>query len=204
MKIRQMSPADLIPYERNPRVHSGHQIEQIARSIKEFGFNNPILIDSEKGIIAGHGRLEAARTLGLKTVPVLELSHLTDAQKRAYIIADNKIALNSDWDYELLKEELQSLEADGFQIDLTGFSDAEFAAMMGQAVTDPKGEWDGMPEYEQDSAMFRSVIIHFHDQAGVDQFKKATGLDFTDTAKFAWYPDVERDVVGDKRVVSEE
>lgn len=102
---------DLIPYERNSRTHSEEQIEKVVASIKEFGWTNPILIDEEQGIIAGHGRLEAAKRLGMKEVPVLVLTGLTEAQKRAYIIADNKLALEAGWDEDLLKEELEWLTA---------------------------------------------------------------------------------------------
>src|SRR5258705_8512575 len=100
----------LIPYARNPRTHSDAQIAQIAASIAEFGFNNPILVDTKAGIIAGHGRLLAARKLQLTEVPVIVLDHLTDAQKRAYVIADNQLALNAGWDEALLAAELAALQ----------------------------------------------------------------------------------------------
>ncbi len=106
-----MVPVDsLIPYARNARTHSEEQIAQIAASIREFGWTNPILTDGEKGVIAGHGRLAAARKLALSEVPVIELGHLSPEQKKAYILADNRIALNSGWDEELLKLELQELQ----------------------------------------------------------------------------------------------
>lgn len=101
--------ARLIPFARNPRTHSDSQVAQIAASITEFGFNNPILVATAAGIIAGHGRLLAARKLGLTEVPVIVLDHLTEAQKRAYIIADNQLALNAGWDEELLRAELAAL-----------------------------------------------------------------------------------------------
>src|SRR5580658_7168163 len=105
----------LIPWARNPRTHSDAQIAQIAASIEEFGFNNPILVDTKAGIIAGHGRLLAARKLELTEVPVIVLDHLTEAQKRAYIIADNQLALNAGWDEPLLREELAALQEGGLQ-----------------------------------------------------------------------------------------
>src|ERR1700689_470957 len=108
----------LIPFARNPRTHSDAQVAQIAASIREFGFNNPILVDTEDGVIAGHGRLLAARKLGLAEVPVIVLDHLTEAQKRAYIIADNQLALNAGWDETLLQEELKALQAEDFNLDL--------------------------------------------------------------------------------------
>src|SRR6202140_2968778 len=110
----------LIPFARNPRTHSDAQIAQIAASIAEFGFNNPILVDTNAGIIAGHGRLLAARKLGLKEVPVIVLDHLTEGQKRAYVIADNQLALNAGWDDELLRAELSALQHGDFNIKLIG------------------------------------------------------------------------------------
>ena len=120
----------LIPWARNPRTHSEAQIAQIAASIAEFGFNNPILVDTKAGIIAGHGRLLAARKLGLKEVPVIVLDHLTEAQKRAYIIADNQLALNAGWDDELLGIELASLQQEDFDLSLIGFEDEELARLL--------------------------------------------------------------------------
>ena len=113
---------ELVGFVNNPRTHSESQVAQIAASIKEFGFTNPILIDETNGIIAGHGRLEAARVLNLSTVPCIILSGLSDAQKRAYVIADNKLALNAGWDDELLKIELEGLRELNFNLSLLGFS----------------------------------------------------------------------------------
>ena len=123
--IEYLPTSGLVPYARNSRTHSDEQVAQIAGSIREFGFTNPVLIDAEDGIIAGHGRVMAANRLGLNEVPCIRLSHLTGAQKRAYIIADNKLALNSGWDDEMLKIELQELDDIGFDLDLIGFSDEE-------------------------------------------------------------------------------
>lgn len=114
----------LIPYANNSRTHSEEQVAQIAASIREFGFTNPILIDEADGIIAGHGRVLAARKLGMEEVPCIRLGHLSEAQRRAYVIADNKLALNAGWDEELLAVELSSLREVGFDLGLTGF-DAE-------------------------------------------------------------------------------
>jgi hypothetical protein len=117
----------LIPFARNARTHSDAQVSQIAASIREFGFTNPILLDGANGIIAGHGRLAAARLLELKTVPCIELGHLSEAQKRAYIIADNKLALNGGWNEDLLRLELTDLKALGANLELTGFDLMELA-----------------------------------------------------------------------------
>jgi len=120
----------LIPYERNARTHSDHQIRQIANSIAEFGFTNPILVDPQAGIIAGHGRLLAARQLKLPQVPVIVLSHLSSAQKHAYILADNRLALDAGWDGELLRQELQTLQSEGFDLDLVGFDADELKGLL--------------------------------------------------------------------------
>lgn len=111
----------LLPYARNSRTHSPEQIQQVANSIQEFGFTNPVLIDADNGIIAGHGRVMAAQSLGLEQVPCLRLAHLTEAQKRAYIITDNQLAFNSSWDQDMLRAELQDLHAIDFDMNLLGF-----------------------------------------------------------------------------------
>jgi hypothetical protein len=121
----------LIPWARNPRTHSDAQVAQIAASIAEFGFNNPILVDSKAGIIAGHGRLLAARKLGLTEVPVIVLDHLSEAQKRAYIIADNQLALQAGWDDVLLREELAALQAEDFDLDMLGFDPHDLDTLLG-------------------------------------------------------------------------
>jgi ParB-like chromosome segregation protein Spo0J len=119
-KIEQRLVADLIPYAANSRTHSDAQVAQIAASIKEFGWTNPILIDGDNTIIAGHGRLLAARKLGLDTVPAIILDHLTKAQQRALVIADNQLALNAGWDMDMLKAEIEDL-SDSFDLDILGF-----------------------------------------------------------------------------------
>ena len=130
LKVVYRQVADLIPYARNARTHSDEQVTRIASSIKEFGFTNPILIDGDNGIIAGHGRLMAAKKLGMREVPTIELSGMTDAQKRAYIIADNRLALDAGWDEDILKLEFAELEKEGFELSKTGFSDEEINEMM--------------------------------------------------------------------------
>jgi site-specific DNA-methyltransferase (adenine-specific) len=130
MKIEQVAVTALIPYAKNSRTHDDAQIAQIAASIKEFGWTNPILVDGDKGIIAGHGRLMAARKLGMTEVPVIELKDLTPTQKKAYIIADNRLALNAGWDDQLLTIELNELLADKFSLDLLGFNADELNALL--------------------------------------------------------------------------
>ena len=123
LKIEMMPLDRLAPYARNARTHPEWQVAQIAASIVEFGFSNPLLIGSDGVIIAGHGRLQAAQRLGLSEVPVIVLAHLSPAQRRALVIADNKIAENAGWDEELLKSELASLRLEAFDLELLGFSD---------------------------------------------------------------------------------
>ena len=132
--------ASLVPYARNARTHSDAQVAQIAASIREFGFTNPVLVDGERGVIAGYGRLLAARQLGMTEVPTIELSHLTPAQKRAYVLADNRLALDAGWDPDLLRIELGDLQIEGFDLGLTGFGADEIAAFrigLDDGLTDP-------------------------------------------------------------------
>ena len=147
LEIQVWNIDQLIPYARNPRTHSDAQVAQIAASIRAFGFNNPILVDTKAGIIAGHGRLLAARKLRLKEVPVIVLDHLSETQKRAYIIADNQLALNAGWDDEMLRIELAALQEDDFDINLVGFDDVELARLLAaQDATPGLTDEDAVPE----------------------------------------------------------
>ena len=150
----EMLPVDaLVPYARNSRTHSPEQVAQVAASIREFGFTNPVLIDAQGGIIAGHGRVMASRQLGLAEVPCLRLSHLSDAQKRAYIIADNKLALNAGWDDELLALEMKELGEMDFDLGLTGFGTDEIDQLLASLDATPEGETDGddVPELQAEA-----------------------------------------------------
>lgn len=130
-KAIELWPVDrLIPYERNARTHDAAQVDKIAASMVEFGFTNPVLVDENDGIIAGHGRLMAAKKLGMTEVPVIPLTHMTDAQRRAYILADNRLALDAGWDDDLLAQELADLQQDGFDLSLTGFDDDEIDGLL--------------------------------------------------------------------------
>ncbi len=141
---------ELIPYSKNARTHSESQVAQIAASIIEFGFTNPVLIDGEKGIIAGHGRLMAAKKLGLKEVPVVVLDHLSETQKKAYIIADNKLAENAGWDEEILASELADLKNEDFNIDLIGFEDQELEKIFANLYDrENEQETEEIPEVEE-------------------------------------------------------
>lgn len=148
-KVERRPVAALIPYARNARTHSDAQVAQIAASIKEWGWTTPVLIDSEGSIIAGHGRIMAARKLGLAEVPVMVAEGWTDAQKKAYVLADNQLALNAGWDSDLLALELKDLDANGFKLDLIGFDDNFLASLLTdktEGLTDP----DEVPEAPAD------------------------------------------------------
>jgi len=145
-KIEQRAVEKLIPYARNSRTHSDAQVAQIAASIKEWGWTTPILIDETEQVIAGHGRLMAARKLGMAEVPVIVAAGWTDAQKRAYVIADNKLALNAGWDESLLALEFGELEGLGFDVELTGFSAEEIAALTPEEVPEALTDEDEVPE----------------------------------------------------------
>lgn len=149
-QITYKNVSDLIPYARNSRTHSDEQVLQIAASIKEFGFTNPILIDGDNGIIAGHGRVLAAMKLSISEVPCIELSGMTDTQKRAYIIADNKLALNAGWDNELLAVEFKELDDAGFDVGLTGFSLDEIDELSPEEIPAGLTDEDYVPDVQPD------------------------------------------------------
>jgi DNA modification methylase len=149
-KVERRNIDRLIPYARNSRVHSPDQIAQLAASIKEWGWTNPILVDVDGQIIAGHGRLEAARMLKLTEVPVMVADGWTEAQKRAYVIADNKLALNSDWDTKLLSYEFDDLKEMGFDLDLTGFTLDEISALSPVEVKEGLTDEDSVPEVPEE------------------------------------------------------
>src|SRR3954471_2127055 len=152
MKIETLPLNALRPYARNSRTHSRSQVKQIAKSIQRFGFNNPILIDDDKQIIAGHGRAEAAKLIGMTMVPTVRLSHLNEADKRAYILADNKLAENAGWDREILAIELQALVDLDFDFETIGFDSAQIDGILEDATEGSggfPGPEDNTPEYPQ-------------------------------------------------------
>lgn len=145
-KIVSMSVEKLIPYARNARTHSDAQVAQIAASMREFGWTNPVLVDGRGGIIAGHGRVLAARKLGIKDVPCIVLGHLSETQKRALILADNKLALSAGWDDELLRIEVDELKLEDFDLSLTGFDSEEIDALLAPPATEGLTDPDDVPE----------------------------------------------------------
>ncbi len=160
LTIDYRKTGELIPYINNSRTHSEQQVQQVAASIKEFGFTNPILIDQDSGIIAGHGRLQAAQMMGMDEVPTITLEGLTEAQRKAYVIADNKLALNSGWDDELLKVELEILSDLDFDLDILG--------------------WDVLPDFKDDVDYSILEDGDFEDELAEmqDGVKKAIQIEF--------------------------
>ena len=150
LSINYRKSGDLIPYINNSRTHSEQQVQQVASSIKEFGFTNPILIDEGDGIIAGHGRLMAAQKLGLDEVPTITLKGLTEAQRKAYVIADNQLAMNADWDLDALKVEVERLTELDFDIDLLGFDEDMLAGLMEEDPAEGLTDEDDVPDLEDD------------------------------------------------------
>jgi hypothetical protein len=209
--------ADLVPYNRNARIHSEAQIAQLAASIKEFGFTNPVLIDEQNVIVAGEGRVMAAKKLRLEEVSCVVLVGLTEAQKAAYVLADNKLALGSCWNDDLLAAELGRITDLGFDVNLSGFSEVEVLALLKEvdaAVTnmtfdaaigtkgdaqhavgantsaDTQASWTGMPDFHQPSDMpFRTIHVHFACQKDVDAFTKLVAKPITDKTKYLWFPE---------------
>jgi hypothetical protein len=209
MEIINLKVNEIKRYEKNARTHSKDQVEQIKMSIIRFGFNNPILVDENYELIAGHGRLMAAEEMKRKDVPAIVLKHLTPEQKKAYVIADNKIAMNSGWDFDLLKAELlelgefDSLEDDNI-LESLGFANFELDSLLGfredGASPDKvekgnidgnyaEGEWNEMPEFKQgDKESFRHVIVHFKTQEDAAEFFELIKHPHTDKTKSIWHP----------------
>jgi hypothetical protein len=196
--------AKLIPYANNARKHSDAQIAQIAASIRQWGWTMPVLVDEAGTIIAGHGRVLAAHQLEIETVPVMVARGWSDTQRRLYTLADNKLAMNADWDAGTLKLEMIDLRDMGVDLSLTGFADFELQPLFKLGVTDPGGEWQGMPEFEQgDETAFRTIKVHFTDQAGVNAFARLIEQTISERTKFVWFPPVTPERVTDKRYVDE-
>lgn len=161
-RVIKKKTSDLIPYARNSRTHSEEQIAQVAASIKEFGFTNPVIIDEDNGIIAGHCRVLAAQKLKLKDVPCVQVTGWSDAQKKAYVIADNKLALNAGWDESMLSLEFQELQELDFDLDLTGFSaDEIYSIGLGEVA---EADWPALAEGDKEPFQQMTFTLH-NDQA---------------------------------------
>lgn len=159
---------DLIPYALNSRTHSDAQVAQIAASISEFGFLNPIIVDGENGIIAGHGRVLAARKLGKTHLPVVQAKHLTEAQKRAYVIADNRLALNAGWDNEILRLEIEDLKELDFDVTILGFDDSELDALSFGDESDVLDKMPDLPSGDKEPFQQKTFILHDEQVSIVD------------------------------------
>jgi hypothetical protein len=190
LAIKYKKTADLVPYANNSRLHDETQLGQLVASINEFGFTNPVLLDGANGIIAGHGRVMAANVLGLETVPTIELQHLTDEQKAAYVIADNKLAQNAKWDDEILRLELQSLSDADYDLSILGFDEASLSRLLDVAETaDAFEEYNQAIEYENKNAgPHKSLIVHFENEQDVDNFKHLIKQNFSNSAKYIYHP----------------
>ena len=185
MKITQKQVAELIPYVNNSRKHSDKQVAQIAASIKEFGWTNPILVDGDNGIIAGHGRLMAARKLGMTEVPTIELSDLSESQKKAYVIADNNLALNADWDEALLKIELENLKDLSFDLDILAFDDEFLTNLL-----DENEDEDNMYTQKVDIPTYEPSEIKPNVK---DLYDDSKAFDLIDKIKASKLPQAEKD-----------
>jgi hypothetical protein len=203
LTIKYKKTADLVPYANNSRLHDETQLGQLVASINEFGFTNPVLLDGANGIIAGHGRVMAANVLGLETVPTIELQHLTDEQKAAYVIADNKLAQNAKWDDEILRLELQSLSDADYDLSILGFDEASLSRLLDIAETaDAFEEYNEAIEYENKNANpYKSLIVHFENEQDVDNFKHLIKQNFSNSAKYIYHPIQVRKETESKRYV---
>ena len=188
LTIDYRKTGELIPYINNSRTHSDQQVQQVAASIKEFGFTNPILIDEDSGIIAGHGRLQAAQMMGMDEVPTITLEGLTEAQRKAYVIADNQLALNAGWDLDALKLEIDRLGELDFDIDLLGFDDDMLAGLMEEEPSEGLTDEDEVPELEDDPVTVEGDvwILGNHRLMCGD----STSIDAVDKLMAGVYPDL--------------
>src|ERR1700736_3123361 len=162
-RVERWPVAKLVPNARNARTHSDEQVTQLAASIEEWGWTIPVLVDEAAGIIAGHGRVMAAHRLGIEDVPVMVAAGWSESKKRAYMLADNKLTLNGEWDLDRLAIEIAELRASDFDVSLAGFDESEIEALLREpGSTDPDGEWKGVPEFNhEDKTAFQSDVVYF-------------------------------------------
>lgn len=205
LKIVYRPRRELLPYARNAMLHSDEQVAQLVDSIEEFGWTNPVLIDEAGVIIAGHGRVLAAESMGFDPVPTITLKGLTEVQKRAYRLADNRLPRNAGWDEKLLSLEIMDLKDLDFDIDKIGFTDAEISKLLKIEPDDIGEHWVGMPEFNQgDKNGCRQLIVHFETAIDVQNFAVLIGQKISEKTKYVWYPEQHRDLVADKAYISDE
>lgn len=199
MKIEEINIDEIKEYSRNTKAHPKEQIEKIKRSIEEFGFNVPLILDKDNVLIAGHGRVYAAKELGLKKLPIIRKSDLSKAQIKAYRIADNKIA-ESGWIFDNLVAEIQDLNKQDFDLSILGFTDLQLESYLDTEIIDINKEYEGMPSYNAENLdAYQSIILHFKDAKDRDAFAELVNDTITDKTKFLWYPKREDDKVADLR-----
>ncbi|MEX3929763.1 ParB/Srx family N-terminal domain-containing protein [Paraburkholderia sp. BR10936] len=201
-RVERVPIDSLIFYARNARQHSDLQVAQIAASMREWGWTIPVLRAEDGTLIAGHGRILAARQLGFTEVPCMTAVGWSPQKIRAYVLADNKLAENATWDNTLLVGELEELRAAEFNLDLIGFTPVEIDKLLALDI-DPLAHWQGMPEFEQEEMTFRTLHVHFRDQQAVDDFAALIGQEIGEKTKFVWHPKAEIDSYADKRYTTE-
>lgn len=190
-QVEKRNRSDLHPFPRNARTHSPEQVQQIAASIREWGWTSPALIDPDGEIIAGHARVLAAELLGLEEIPVIVARGWTEPQKRAYLLADNKLALNAGWDDALLRLEVGDLQAAGVDIGLAGFSDGDLAQLFldrADGETDANAEWQGMPGFTAEDRAGLKCIVHFESAEDLHAFELLIGQPIPTNTHAVWYP----------------
>jgi hypothetical protein len=202
MNIQEIETDKLIPYHNNPR--KNQDIDKVASSINEYGFQQPIVVDKNMVVIVGHTRLLGAQKLGLKKVPVL-MADLSEAKAKAYRIADNRISEDAGWDYDLLKLEIDALKEINFNIDELGFEEQELETIIFQSDhnsrnwLDTEEHWQDMPSFEHsDQSPFRSLTVNFVNQDAVEKFFQLIKQDYTEKTKYIWFPFIEKNVIKDK------
>ena len=206
-KVEMVALDALQAFAGNARTHPEAQIEALVAVIRDSGFTTPLIVDEANVIIAGHGRAEAARRVGMAEVPCVRVSGLTDAQVRALRLSDNQIALLSEWDFGTLGSEIKALTLEGFDLKLTGFTDAEFGRVFLDpgASNDPGAAWGGMPSFEQeDKGAHQSITVHLADPAAVMEFAALIGQKITDKTRSVWFPKAEIETYVDKEYRAEE
>ena len=202
MNIQEIEIDKLIPYHNNPR--KNQDVDKVASSLSEFGFQQPIVVDKKMVVIVGHTRLLGAKKLGMKKVPVL-VADLSEAKARGYRIADNRIAEDANWDYDLLKLEIDLLKEINFNINELGFEEQELETIIFQNNHDSRDwldteeHWQDMPSFEHsDQSPFRSLTVNFVNQDAVDKFFQLIKQDYTEKTKYIWFPFIEKNVIKDK------
>ena len=207
MNIQEIEIDKLIPYHNNPR--KNQDIDKVASSINEYGFQQPIVVDKNMVVIVGHTRLLGAQKLGLKKVPVV-IADLSEAKAKAYRIADNRISEDAGWDYDLLKLEIDALKEINFNIEELGFEEQELETIIFQPDhnsrdwLDTEEHWQDMPSFEhEDQSPYKSLTVNFVNKESMDKFFQLIKQDYTDKTKYIWYPKIEKNVIKDKKYVSE-